>query len=106
MQCPKKDTLFFSAKYWFNIAGKHRDMTETMLIATQNINLNKQNQPKITKATLSLNFAAVVCVYWYTGLSLVCYLENIRVRYVINENNLEFQILLVWQTNGLDFSSV
>ena len=27
-----------------------------------------------------------MCVYWYTGLSLVCYLENISVRYVVVEN--------------------
>ena len=27
-----------------------------------------------------------MCVYKYTGLSLVCYLENIRVKYVVNEN--------------------
>ena len=27
-----------------------------------------------------------MCVYWYTGLSLVCYLENICVRYVVDEN--------------------
>ena len=27
-----------------------------------------------------------MCVYWYTGLSLICYLENICVRYVVDEN--------------------
>ena len=32
----------------------------------------KQNELKITKETLISNFAAVVCVYWYTGLPLVC----------------------------------
>ena len=69
-------------------------MTAKMLAATQNINANKQNQLKITKETLNLNFAALVCVYWYTGLSLVCYLENIRAIYVVDENILPNSVCL------------
>ena len=42
---------------------------------------------------------AAVCVYWYTCLSLVCYLENICVRYVVDKYI--SQILFVWP----DFSS-
>ena len=42
----------------------------------------------------SLNFAAVVCVYWYTGLSLACYLENIRVIYVVEESILPNSVCL------------
>ena len=71
------------------------------LAATQNINANKQIQLKITKETLI--FASVVCVYWYTGLSLVCYLENIRV--FILSIEIFYQILFVWQENDLVFSS-
>ena len=74
-----------------------------MLTVTQNINTYEKYQRKITKETLiSRNYAAAVCVYWYTGLSLVCYLENIRDRYVGNEN-IFFQILFVWQENYLGF---
>ena len=36
------------------------------------------------------------------GLSLVCYLENIRDRYVVDEN-IFFQILFVWKENDLGF---
>ena len=45
-------------------------MAAKMLAATQNINTNKQNQLKITETLIS-NFAAVLCIYWYTGLPLV-----------------------------------
>ena len=51
-------TEYAAFKYWFNLGGQGK-------IAT---------------------CVAVVCVYWYTGLSLGCYLENIRVRYVVDEN--------------------
>ena len=80
-------------------------MTAKMFAATQNINANKQNQLKITKETLilSISFAAVVCVYWYTGLSLACYSENIPVIYVVDETILPN--LFVWQENDLVFSS-
>ena len=77
-------------------SGKRRDMTEKMLTATQNINTNEKisTQKKKKKRHLSRNYAAAVCVYWYTSLSLVCYLENIRDRYVVGEN-IFFQILFV-----------
>ena len=79
-------------------------MTEKMLTATQNINTNEKNQrKKQQKRPLSRSFAAAVCVYWYTGLSLVSYLENIRVRYVVMKYI--FQIMFVWQENDFGFSS-
>ena len=46
-------------------------MAAKMLAATQNINTNKQNQLKITQEARISNFAAFMCVYWYTGLPLV-----------------------------------
>ena len=54
--------------------------------STQN---NKENH-----ASRSINFAAVVCVYWYTDLSFACYLENIRVIYVVDENILPNSVCL------------
>ena len=53
---------------------KRHVMAAKMLAAKQNINTNKRNQLKITRDS-SLIFAAVVCVYWYTGLHLVCYMK-------------------------------
>ena len=44
-----------------------------------------------------------MCVYWYTGLSLACYLEHIRVIYIVMK--IFFEILVVWQENDLVFSS-
>ena len=75
----------------------------------KNVGSDAKHQCKQTKSTQnnkrhsSLNFTAVVCVYWYTGLSLACYLENIRVINVGNENI--FQILFVWQENDFVISS-
>ena len=65
-------------------------MTAKMLAAT------KKHQCKQTKSTQnsSIHFAAVVCVYWYTGLYLACYLENIRVIYVVDENILPNSVCL------------
>ena len=74
-------------------------MAAKMLAATQNINTNKQNQLKITKETLFSNFAAVVCVYWYTGLPLVCDMKIFAFKMLF------FQFLFVWQENDLVFSS-
>ena len=54
---------------------------------------NKINS-KQQKRHSSLNFAAGVCVYWYTGLPLVCYMENIRVIYVFDENILPDSVCL------------
>ena len=44
--------------------------------------------------TNKINSTAVVCVYWYTGLSLACYLEHIRVVYVVGENILSCSVCL------------
>ena len=67
-------------------------MTAKMLAATQNINANKENQLKITNETL---------VYWCTGLSLVCYLENIFVIYVFDENILPNSVCLARKRFGV-----
>ena len=78
-------------------------MPAKMLAATQNINTNKQKQLKIARDSCQL-FAAVVCVYWYTGLPLVCYMKI----FALNVNVVDeifFQILFVWQENDLVFSS-
>ena len=74
-------------------------MAVKMLAATQNINTNKQNHFKITKSI----FAAVVCVYWYTGLPLVCYMKIFALKML--SMKIFFQILFDWQENDLVFSS-
>ena len=71
-------------------------MAAKILAATQNIKADKQNQLKITH--LSLVFAAVVCVYWYSMLY-----DNIGVE--ILSMKIFFQILFVWEENDLVFSS-
>ena len=71
-------------------------MAAKILAATQNINADKQNQLKITH--LSLVFAAVVCVYWYSMLY-----DNIGIK--ILSMKIFFQILFVWEENDLVFSS-
>ena len=71
-------------------------MAAKILAATQNINADKQNQLKITH--LSLVFAAVVCVYWYSMLY-----DNILAK--ILSMKIFFQILFVWEENDLVFSS-
>ena len=72
---------------------------------------NAKHQYKQTKSTRNnkrdacLIFAAVVCVYWYTGLPLVCYMKI----FALNVNVVDeifFRILFVWQENDLVFSSV
>ena len=40
------------------------------------------------------HFVDPQCVYLYTGLSLACYLENIRVTYVVDENILPNSVCL------------
>ena len=104
-KCPKQDTLF-SAKYWFNLGGQ-----ETSCHGSNNVGSDAKHQYKQTKSSQNnkrdscLIFAAVVCVYWYTGLSLVCYLKIFALNVnVIGE--IFFQILFVWQENDLVFSSV
>ena len=44
-----------------------------------------------------------MCVYWYTGLSLACFLENIRVIYVVGESILPKNVCLA--RNDLVFSA-
>ena len=44
-----------------------------------------------------------MCVYWFTGLSLACYFENIRVIHVVDENILPNSAY--WQENDFVFSS-
>ena len=65
---------------------------------------NKINS-KYEKRHSSITFAVVVCVYWYTGLSLACYLENDS-RYILYVVMIIFfRILFVWQENDWGFSS-
>ena len=85
------------------MARKRRVMAAIMLAVTQNINTNKDNQLKITKETLIYNFDAVVCVYWYKGLPLVCYMKIFALKML--SMKIFFQILFVWQENDLVFSS-
>ena len=104
-KCHKQDTLF-SAKYWFNLGGQ-----ESSRHGCKNVGSDAKHQFKQTKSTQNnkrdsfLIFAAVVCVYWYTGLPLVCYMKI----FALNENvvdELFFQILFAWQENDLVLSSV
>ena len=75
---------------------------ETSRYDCKNVGSDAKHKCKQTKSTqnnkskrhASLNFAAVVCVYWHTGLSLVCYLENIRIIYGVNENILSNSVCL------------
>ena len=69
---------------------------------------NAKHQYKQTKSTQnkkrhsSLIFAAVVCVYWYTGLSIVCYMK------IFASKMLSMKIFFqnfVWQDNELVFIS-
>ena len=83
--------------------GKRRVMAAKMLAAMQNINkTNKIDSKKKQKRHSSLIFAAVVCVYWYTGLPLVCYVEHIRALKMVSMK-IFFQIMFVWQENDLVF---
>ena len=104
-KCPKQDTLF-SAKYWFTLGGQ-----ETSRHGCKNVGSDPKHQFKQTKSTQNNKrdsfqfFAAVVCVYWYTGLPLVCYMKI----FALNVNVVDeifFQILYVWQENDLVYSSV
>ena len=104
-KCPKQDTLF-PAKYWFNLGGQEKSRH-----GCKNVGSDAKHQYKQTKSTQNnkrdscLIFAAVVCVYWYTGLPLVCYMKI----FALNVNVVDeifFQILFVWQENDLVFSSV
>ena len=81
------------------------------VMAAKNVGTDAKHQYKQTKSTQNnkrgscLIFAAVVCVYWYTGLPLVCYMKI----FALNANVVDeifFQILFVWQENDLVFSSV
>ena len=106
-KCPKQDTFtLFSIKYWLKLCGQ-----ETSRHGCKNVGSNAKHQYKQTKSTQNnkrdscLIFAAVVCVYWYTGLPLVCYMKI----FALNVNVVDeifFQILFVWQENDLVFSSV
>ena len=70
-------------------------MAAKMLAETQNINTNKQNQLKLTKETLISNFAAVVCVYWYTGLPLVCDMKIFALK-CCSSNFCSFGKKMIW----------
>ena len=101
-KCLKQDTLFF-AKYWFNLGGQ-----ETSCNGCKNVGSDAKHQYKQTKSPQNnkrdsrLIFAAVVCIYWYTGLPLVCYMKIFALNVnVVDE--LFFQILSVWQENDLVF---
>ena len=67
-------SLLSTVSTW--VDRKRRVMAAKMLAATQNINTNKQNSTQNNKRDSCLIFAAVVCVYWYTGLPLVCYMKT------------------------------
>ena len=69
-QSKKLYSLLNTGSTYYRWTGKRRDMTTKMMTAMLNIKTNKQNQLKSQKRPSSLNFSAIVCVYWYTGLSL------------------------------------
>ena len=60
-------------------------MAAKMLVATQNININKQNQLKITKETLISNFLQQLCASTGTQVYFSMLYENIRFKNVVDE---------------------
>ena len=76
-------------------------MATKMLAAMQQSNTNKQNQLKITKETLNSIFAAVVCVYWYTGFIFSMLYEHIRYKNVVDENILPNSVCLARKRFGV-----
>ena len=82
---------------------KRRVMAAKMLAATQNININKQNQLKITKETLISNFCYSCVRLLVHRFTLVCYMKIFALKML--SMKLFFQILFVWQENDLVFSS-
>ena len=76
-------------------------MATKMLAAAQNSNTNKQNQLKITNETLNSIFAAVVCVYWYTCIPLVCYMKIFEFKTVVDENILPNYVCLARKRFGV-----
>ena len=91
----------FSAKYWFNLGGQ-----ETSRHGCKNVGSNAKHQYKEPKSTQNNKrdthlylFAAVVCVYWYTGLPLVCYMKIFAFK--MFSMKIFFRTLFVWQENDL-----
>ena len=90
--------------YRLNLGGQDTSrMASKMLAATQNINTNKQNQPKITIEKFISNFCCSCVRLLVHKFSFSMLYENIRVKNVVDE--IFFQILFVWQENDLVLSS-
>ena len=85
------------------MARKRRVMATKMLAATQKSNINKQNQLKITKETLSSNFCCSCVRLLVHRFTFSMLYENIRIKKL--PMKIFFQILFVWQENDLVFSS-
>ena len=78
---------------------------ETLRHDCKDVGSDAKHQCKQTKLTQNnkRDAHAVVCVYWYTGLSLACYLENIHVIYAVDENIIQNSVCLA--SNDVVFSS-
>ena len=98
-----KTLNLFSAKYWFNLGRQKTSRHGCINVGSDTKHQYKQTKStQNNKETLMSIFAAVVCVYWYTGLPLECYMKIFALNVV---DEIFFQILLVWQENDLVFSS-
>ena len=80
-------------------------MATKMLAATQNSNTNKQNQLKITKEKLNSNFCCSCVRLLVHRFTFSMLYENICIYLKMLSTKVFFQILFVWQENGLLFSS-
>ena len=81
--------------------GKRRVMTAKMFAATLNINANKQNQLKITKETLISELCCSCVRLLVHRFNFSMLLEkNIRVIYIVDENNLPNSVCLERKSFG------
>ena len=83
------------------MARKRRVMATKMLSATQKSNINKQNQLKITKETLSSNFCCSCVRLLVHRFTFSMLYENIRIKKVADENILPNSVCLARKRFGV-----
>ena len=83
------------------MARKRRVMATKMLAATQKSNINKQNQLKITKETLSSNFCCSCVRLLVHRFTFSMLYENIRIKKVVDENILPNSVCLARKRFGV-----
>ena len=78
-------------------------MTDARVTGTLIAHLGAFGSGELKTRHSSLIVAAVVCVYWYTGLPFVCYMKIFAFKML--SMKIFFQILFVWQETDLVFNS-